>query len=97
MYLNEDHNEYHLNFGYALSDSKKVQHGINLLTSWVVGSDPGADYDYAATGIAYSLNYNGFFLELGLGHAWRGDIGNLSNDPIIPVGYWGYIYRFRSK
>lgn len=94
IYLNEDHNEYHLNIGYELSDSQNVQHSINLLTSWVAGSDPGADYKYAATGIAYGLNYNGFFLEIGLALPWRDEIGNLAGDPIIPCGYWGYIYRF---
>ena len=95
MYLNEEHYECHLNFAYALSDSGKVQQSINLLTSRVVGSDPGADYNYTATGVAYSVNYHGFFLEIGLGRPWRDDIGNLADDPLIPVGYWGYLYRFK--
>ena len=95
MYLNKDCHEYNINIGYRLYDSKKVQHSINLLTSWVVGSDPGADYKFGATGIAYSLNYRGFFLELGFARPWRDDIGNLANNPVIPCGYWGYIYRFR--
>ncbi len=95
MYLNKDLHEFHLNIGYGLYDSKKVQHSINLLTSWVVGSDPGADYRYGATGIAYGLNYRGFFLEIGLAHPWRDDLGNLANDPVVPCGYLGYIYRFR--
>ena len=97
MYLNKDHHEFHLNIGYWLYDSEKVQHSINLLTSWVAGRDPGADYKYGATGIAYSLNYKGFFLEIGLARPWRDDLGNLSNDPIVPCGYWGYIYRFRPE
>ena len=95
MYVNKDHHEFHLNIGYAFSDSAKVQQSINLLTSWVAGSDPGADYRYGATGIAYSLNYRGFFLEIGLARPWRDDIGNLAHDPVVPCGYWGYIYRFR--
>lgn len=95
MYLDKDKKEFHLNFGYILSDSKKTQRSINLLTSRVVGSDPGADYNYGATGIAYSQNYKGFFFALGLGWPWKDDIGNLSDDPVIPVGYLGYIHRFR--
>ncbi len=97
MYLNKDHHEFHLNIGYGLYDSEKVQHSINLLTSWVAGSDPGADYRYGATGIAYSLNYRGFFLEIGLARPWRDDLGNLANDPVVPCGYWGYMYRFRPE
>ena len=97
MYLNKNHHEFHLNLGYGLYDSGKVHHSINLLTSWVAGSDPGADYKYRANGIAYSLNYRGLFLEIGLARPWRDDIGNLANDPVVPCGYWGYIYRFRPK
>ena len=97
MYLNHDLHEFHVNIGYAFSESAKVQHSINLLTSRVVGSDPGADYRYTSTGLAYSLNVRGFFLELGLAHPWRDDIGNLKNDPVVPCGYFGYIYRFRAK
>lgn len=96
MYLKKDHNEFHLNIGYALYDSEKVQHSINILTSWVAGSDPGADYRYGATGIAYALNWRGFFMEIGLAHPWRDDLGNLANDPVVPCGYFGYIYRFRA-
>jgi len=95
MYLNEDHHEYHLNIGYVLRESERTQHSINLLTSWVAGSDPGADYKYGATGVAYSLNYRGFFLELGLAVPWRDDLGNLAGDPVVPCGYWGYVHRFR--
>jgi len=97
MYLNKNSNELHINFGYSLYDSRRTQHSINLLTSWITGSDPGADYKYAATGVAYSLNYRGFFFELGLAYPWRDDIGNLKNDPVVPCGYIGYIYRFRPK
>ena len=97
MYLNKEHHEFHLNVGYRLYDSEKVQHGINLLTSWVAGSDPGANYRYGATGIAYSLNYRGIFLEIGLARPWRDDIGNLADDLVVPCGYWGYIYRFRPE
>lgn len=95
MYLNKNHHEFHFNIGYAFYDSDKVQHSINLLTSRVVGRDPGAHYRYSATGIAYSINYRGFFLELGLAHPWRDEIGNLAKNPVIPCGYFGYIYRFR--
>ena len=97
MYLAMDHHEFHLNIGHRLYDSEKVQHSINLLTSWVAGSDPGADYRYGATGIAYGLNYRGFFLEIGLARPWRDDLGNLANDPVVPCGYWGYIHRFRPE
>lgn len=95
MYVNRDLYEFHLNIGYGLYDTQTVQHSVNLLTSWVAESDPGADYRYAATGIAYSLNYKGFFVEIGLARPWRDDLGNLANDPVVPCGYCGYIYRFR--
>lgn len=97
MYLNNDHHEFHLNIGFWLYDSDRVQHCINILTSRVAGSDPGADYKYAATGIAYSINYRGIFFEIGLARPWRDEIGNLANDPVVPCGYWGYIYRFRPE
>ena len=97
MYLNHDLHEFHVNIGYAFSESAKVQHSINLLTSWIAGSDPGADYRYTATGLAYSVNVRGFFLEIGLAHPWRDEIGNLKNDPVVPCGYFGYIYRFRPE
>ena len=95
MYLKKDLHEFHFNIGYALYDSETAQHSINLLTSKIAGSDPGADYDYWSTGIAYSLNYRGFFFELGLAYPWKDYLGNLSNDPVVPCGYFGYIYRFR--
>ena len=97
MYLDEEHHEFHFNIGYEVSGSEKVQQSINLLTSRVAGSDPGADYKYWATGLAYSINYKGFFMELGLAHPWKDELGNLADDPVIPCGYLGYIYRFRSK
>ena len=97
MYLKKDRHEFHLNIGYALYDTKKVQHSINLLTSKVAGSDPGADYEYWSTGMAYGLNYRGFFFELGLAWPWKDHLGNLADDPVIPCGYVGYMYRFRPK
>ncbi len=63
-----------------------VQHTINLLTSRVVGSAPGADYSYSATGIAYGENYKGLFLEMGLAIPWQDDLGNLEGEPLIPCG-----------
>lgn len=97
MYLKKDNLECHFNIGYELYRSEKIQHSINLLTSRVVGSDPGADYKYWSTGLAYSLNYRGIFIEIGLAHPWKDDIGNLADDVVVPCGYWGYVYRFRSK
>ena len=96
MYLTKSKYEFHLNFGYALYDTEKMQHTINVLTSWVSARDPGADYRYRSTGFAYGINYRGFFLELGLSYPWRDDMGNLENDPVIPCGYMGYVYRFRT-
>ena len=66
-YLNETRNEMMLNIGYKLSDNERTQKSINLLAGRIVGSDPGADYDYAYVGIAYGLNfsilgYRGIFL-----------------------------------
>ncbi|MCI5141323.1 MAG: hypothetical protein D3909_06265 [Candidatus Electrothrix sp. ATG1] len=97
MYLKEDQHEFHLNIAYAFSASENLQQSINLLTSRVAGSDPGADYKYWATGIAYGLNYRGFFLELGLALPWEDELGNLADDPVIPCGYIGYLYRFRTE
>ncbi|MCI5137633.1 MAG: hypothetical protein D3922_04285 [Candidatus Electrothrix sp. AR1] len=97
MYLNEDQHEFHLNIGYEFSASENLQQSINLLTSRVAGSDPGADYKYWATGIAYGVNYKGFFLELGLARLWEDELGNLANDSVIPCGYVGYMYRFRTE
>ena len=94
IYQDALHHEYHVNIGYVLADEGEMQHAVNLLSSWVVGSDPGANYDYAATGVAYSINYYGFFVELGLALPWRDNLGNLANDPVIPCGMFGYIYRF---
>lgn len=96
MYLGDEKNELHLNLAYAFSDEESVQHSINLLTSWVVGNDPGADYEYAATGVTYSINYEGLFLEIGLGWPWKDAIGNVS-DNFVPMGYLGYIHRFNRK
>ena len=97
MYLNSDHHEFHFNLAYGIYESGKVQHSINLLTSWIAASDPGADYKYGATGIAYSINCRGIFFEIGVARPWRDDIGNLANNTVVPCGYFGYIYRFRSK
>jgi len=96
MYLNKDSHVFQFNLGYAFYDSVKLQHSANLVTCWVVGSDPGADYRFGATGFSYSINYRGFFFELGLAMPWRDDIGNLEDDPVVPCMSWGYIYRFCS-
>ena len=97
MYLKQDRHAFHCNIGYTFSDSDIMQHSINLLTSRIAGSDPGADYKYWASGIAYGLQYRGFFFELGLAHPWKDELGNLADDPLIPCGYVGYMYRFRSE
>ena len=94
MYLGADHYEFHINFGYAFADTGPTQHGVNLLTSWIAGSDPGADYKYAATGLAYSYFNRGFFAELGLAIPWQDQLGNLADDPVVPCGYFGYLFRF---
>lgn len=95
MYLDEDNHEFQFNFGYEIKESENMQRTINLLTRWFVGSDPGADYRFASTGIAYGLNYKGFFLEIGLAVPWKDELGNLANDPVVPIANWGYIHRFR--
>jgi len=98
-YLSGTHNEMMLNLGYKLSDNEKTQQSINLLAGRFVGSDPGADYDYAYIGIAYGLNFSilrcrGFFLELGMARVLQDNLGNLANDPFVPCANIGYIYRF---
>lgn len=95
MYMHKELYEYSFNLAYETAETQNAQHSINLLTRWVVGSDPGADYDFASTGIAYALNYKGFFLEIGIAVPWQDNLGNLANDPFIPTGYWGYIHRFK--
>jgi hypothetical protein len=92
----KNEHEYHLNVGYVLSNSKNIQHSINLIASRVVGSDSGADYNFNATGIAYGINYRGFFFELGLAIPWNDKLGNVEDDPLVPAGYLGYLYRFKS-
>jgi len=101
-YLNETRNEMMLNLGYKLSDNEKTQKSINLLAGRFVGSDPGADYDYAYVGIAYGLNfsilgYRGFFFELGMAKVLQDNLGNLADDPFVPCANIGYIYRFTPK
>jgi len=101
-YLNETRNEMMLNIGYKLSDNEKTQKSINLLAGRLVGSDPGADYDYAYVGIAYGLSfsilgYRGFFLEIGMAKVLQDNLGNLADDPFVPCANIGYIYRFTPK
>ena len=101
-YLNETRNGMMLNLGYKLSDNEKTQKSINLLAGRYVGSDPGADYDFAYVGIAYGLNfsiigYRGFFFELGMAKVLQDNLGNLADDPFIPCANIGYIYRFTPK
>ena len=101
-YLNETRNGMMLNLGYKLSDNEKTQQSINLLAGRYVGSDPGADYDFAYAGIAYGLNfsilgYRGFFMELGIGQVIQDNLGNLADDPFVPCAILGYIYRFTPK
>ena len=102
MYIGEEHNEAHLNLGYKWSDTAKTQHSINLLMGKIVGSDPGADYDYTYLGVAYGLNftikgYRGFFFELGMAKVLDDNLGNLADDPFVPCGSFGYMYRFTPK
>lgn len=99
FYLSETRNHMMLNIGYKLSDTPKTQHSINLLAGRYVGSDPGADYDYAYAGIAYGLNFSilgcrGFFGELGLAKVLQDNLGNLADDPFVPCANIGFIYRF---
>ena len=101
-YLNETRNGMMLNLGYKLSDTEKTQTSINLLAARYVGSDPGADYDFAYAGIAYGLNfsilgYRGFFIELGIATVLQDNLGNLADDPFVPCSNIGYIYRFTPK
>ena len=101
-YLDETRNGMMLNLGYKLSDNEKTQKSINLLAGRYVGSDPGADYDYAYVGIAYGLNcsvlgYRGFFVEIGMAKVLQDNLGNLADDPFVPCANIGYIYRFTPK
>ena len=97
MYRNEEHNAAHLNLGYKLLDNKTRQHSINILIGKIVGSDPGADYDYTYIGGAYSINYRGLFLEVGVAKALLDELGNVKREPLLPLLNVGYIYRFTPK
>jgi len=102
MYLGDDRNEFHLNLRYKFSDNEKTQHSINLVSEKIVGSDPGADYDFTCLGLAYGLNfsikgYGGFYIEMGMAKVLHDNLGNLENDPFVPCGTFGYIYRFTPK
>ncbi|AEJ61522.1 hypothetical protein Spith_1257 [Spirochaeta thermophila DSM 6578] len=97
MYWGSNCHQLTLSLGYTLSDTPMFHHSINLTTSQVTGEDPGARYRYWATGLSYSLVYRGLFLELGLLHPWRDEVGNLGHTPVVPHGAVGYLYRFRSE
>ena len=99
IYRNENYNEAHLNLGYKFSDNEKTQKSINLLSGSIIGSDRGADYNYTYLGVAYGLNfsikqYRGFFIEIGMAKVLHDHLGNLKDDPFVPCGTFGYIYRF---
>ena len=75
-YFDEDRNGMRINLGYKLSDNEKTQQSLNLVTGRFVGSDPGADYDFAYAGITYGINFSilrfsGLFFEIGLGKVCR--------------------------
>jgi len=101
MYLEGDHNEFHLNLGYKRLDNEKRQQSINLLLSRIEGTDPGADYDYTSLGVAYSWNslfgVRGLFVELGMAKVLHDNLGNVIDEFLVPCGYIGYIYRFTPK
>jgi hypothetical protein len=98
MYLKKDRNELHINLGYKIKDNKSKQRSINILLSKVKGYDPGTDYDFTSLGVAYSWNtlfgIQGLFAELGLAKVLQDNLGNVKDEPFVPCGYIGYIYRF---
>lgn len=94
-YLAHDRNDVRLDLGYKFIDTGRWRHAAHLVVGQTEGSDPGADYNYSYVGLAYELNYRGFFAELGLGKDFVDRIGNLDGDPVIPVGTLGYLYPFR--
>jgi len=101
MYLKEDLNEFHLNLGYKRLDNEKKQRSINILLSRIEGSDQGADYDYTSLGVAYSWNslfgVRGLFAELGMAKVLHDNLGNVTDEFLVPCGYIGYMYRFTPK
>lgn len=96
MFYGSDNYRYFFNLAWAFFDKPNLQQSVNILTSHTVGSDPGADYDFWSTGIAYGINFYGFFLELGIGIPWRDNLGNVKDDPVVPCGCLGYLYQFRT-
>ena len=101
-YFDEDSNGMRINLGYKLSDNEKTQQSLNLVTGRFVGSDPGADYDFAYAGITYGINFSilrfsGLFFEIGLGNVLQDNLGNVADDPVVPCANIGYLYRFTPK
>jgi hypothetical protein len=95
-YLSGNRHDLRLDLGYKFGDDGRWRHAAHLVVGQTKGSDPGADYDYSYAGLAYELNYRGFYLELGLGKDFVDRVGNLDGDPVVPVGtLLGYLYQFR--
>jgi hypothetical protein len=95
-YIADDSNDVRFDLGYKFFDNGRWRHATHLVVGRTEGSDPGADYNYAYVGLAYELNYRGFYVELGLGKDFVDRIGNLDKDPVVPVGtLLGYLYQFR--
>ncbi len=97
------------NFKYKLSDNKDRSHSLSLIAgNWYISykkSDPFMEYeednlsDWKYIGASYNLNYEGFWLEVGL------TISNIRIEPkdedlnldgTLPqlVFQIGYVYRF---
>ncbi|MBT5269665.1 MAG: hypothetical protein HOG80_08420 [Candidatus Marinimicrobia bacterium] len=101
MYYEEDLNAFHLNLGYKRFDDEKKQRSINILLSRFEGSDAGANYDYTSLGATYSWNsifgIRGLFVELGMAKVLHDNIGNVTDEFLVPCGYIGYIHRYTPK
>ena len=95
-YLASDRYDMFADVGLKFVDNGRWRHAVHVIVGQTRGSDPGADYDYAYAGLAYELNFRGLFIELGLGKDFVDRLGNLEDDPVIPVGtLLGYAYQFR--
>ncbi len=97
MYYRDDWYQFHFNLAWAFYDRPEIQQSLTIHTSHIAGSDPGAEYNFWSTGLTYSINFHGLFAELGLGVPWKDNLGNLKNDPVVPWGCLGYIYRFTPR
>lgn len=80
------------NVGYTLRRSESFEHSFSIAAGFsemtLKGSWDNKHYDWAYAGLTYNLNWNGFFVEIGM-TVGEGDFTN----PQLLLQF-GYVYRF---